>query len=70
MSEQQPEETRSADTTAGPPGGRKAILEVDHVTLRFGGVVALNEVDFAIYEGEIWASSVPTVRARPPASTR
>ena len=29
------------------------MLEVDNVTLRFGGVVALDEVDFAIYEGEI-----------------
>ncbi len=29
------------------------ILEVDNVTLRFGGVVALNEVSFHINEGEI-----------------
>jgi len=29
------------------------LLEVDHVTLRFGGVVALNDVDFAIRRGEI-----------------
>ena len=29
------------------------ILEVDDVTLRFGGVVALNEVSFHINEGEI-----------------
>ncbi|GAA1365000.1 ABC transporter ATP-binding protein [Catellatospora chokoriensis] len=32
---------------------RKALLEVDNVTLRFGGVVALNQVDFTLYEGEI-----------------
>ncbi|GHJ44882.1 ABC transporter ATP-binding protein [Catellatospora sp. TT07R-123] len=32
---------------------RKPLLEVDNVTLRFGGVVALDKVDFAIYEGEI-----------------
>jgi branched-chain amino acid transport system ATP-binding protein len=29
------------------------LLEVDHVTLRFGGVVALNDVDFHIRKGEI-----------------
>lgn len=29
------------------------LLEVDHVTLRFGGVVALNDVDFQIRRGEI-----------------
>ncbi|MFT4288972.1 ABC transporter ATP-binding protein [Nocardioides sp.] len=32
---------------------RRVLLEVDHVTLRFGGVVALNDVDFTIREGEI-----------------
>ena len=53
MSDHQPEDKPSEETSAGTPAGRKAILEVDHVTLRFGGVVALNEVDFAIYEGEI-----------------
>lgn len=34
-------------------GGRSRILEVDNVTLRFGGVVALDEVSFHINEGEI-----------------
>ena len=29
------------------------LLEVDHVTLRFGGVVALNDVNFEIRRGEI-----------------
>jgi branched-chain amino acid transport system ATP-binding protein len=29
------------------------ILEVDHVTMRFGGVTALNDVDFYINRGEI-----------------
>jgi branched-chain amino acid transport system ATP-binding protein len=33
--------------------GRTALLEVDDVTLRFGGVVALNHVSFTLYEGEI-----------------
>jgi branched-chain amino acid transport system ATP-binding protein len=32
---------------------RKVLLEVDNVTLKFGGLVALNEVDFDLYEGEI-----------------
>ncbi len=32
---------------------RKAILEVDDVTIRFGGVTALDQVTFDIKEGEI-----------------
>jgi branched-chain amino acid transport system ATP-binding protein len=36
-----------------PAGGRTPLLEVDNVTLRFGGVVALDKVDFTLYEGEI-----------------
>jgi branched-chain amino acid transport system ATP-binding protein len=35
------------------PSGRTPLVEVDHVTLRFGGVVALNNVNFTLYEGEI-----------------
>ena len=31
----------------------ETLLEIDHVTLRFGGVVALNNVDFSIRRGEI-----------------
>jgi branched-chain amino acid transport system ATP-binding protein len=31
----------------------ETLLEIDHVTLRFGGVVALNDVDFSIRRGEI-----------------
>ena len=38
-----------SDTTTG----RKPLLEVDDVTIRFGGVVALNGIDFTLYEGEI-----------------
>jgi branched-chain amino acid transport system ATP-binding protein len=33
--------------------GRRPLLEVDSVTLRFGGVVALDDVSFSIEEGEI-----------------
>ena len=35
----------------GPVG--ETLLEIDHVTLRFGGVVALNDVNFSIRRGEI-----------------
>jgi len=45
-----PDEVTSEPT---PTNGRKPLLEVDHVTLRFGGVVALNDVNFTLYEGEI-----------------
>ncbi len=42
---------------SGPPSeyarDRVPLLEVDDVTLRFGGVVALNQVNFTLYEGEI-----------------
>jgi branched-chain amino acid transport system ATP-binding protein len=39
-----------------PPGVRdgEALLEVDDVTLRFGGVVALNGVTFSLRRGEIF----------------
>jgi branched-chain amino acid transport system ATP-binding protein len=37
--------------TSGPEG--EVLLEVDHVTLKFGGVVALNDVAFNIRRGEI-----------------
>jgi branched-chain amino acid transport system ATP-binding protein len=32
---------------------REVLLDVDHVTLRFGGVVALDDVSFSLYRGEI-----------------
>jgi branched-chain amino acid transport system ATP-binding protein len=35
------------------PNGSRTLLKVDRVTLRFGGVVALNEVSFDLREGEI-----------------
>ena len=38
---------------AGAGSTARRLLEVDDVTLRFGGVVALNEVSFHINEGEI-----------------
>jgi branched-chain amino acid transport system ATP-binding protein len=39
--------------TAGAAQRDRVLLEVDHVTLNFGGVVALNDVTFNLYEGEI-----------------
>ena len=46
------EQTRPA---AGIPihEAGEVLLDVDHVTLRFGGVVALNDVSFSLYKGEI-----------------
>jgi branched-chain amino acid transport system ATP-binding protein len=43
--------TQDTEASQGITGSR--ILEIDNVTLRFGGVVALNEVSFHINEGEI-----------------
>ena len=43
--------TYPVPTQTAPPG--RVLLEVDHVTLKFGGVVALNDVSFNLYEGEI-----------------
>jgi branched-chain amino acid transport system ATP-binding protein len=42
-----------AEYGGGFAGDRREVLSVDNVTLRFGGVVALNDVSFGIYEGEI-----------------
>lgn len=41
------------EEAAAAPVSREPLLEVDNVTLRFGGVVALNNVDFTLYKGEI-----------------
>ncbi len=52
------EQTPAVPAQAAAPGveavpTREPLLEVDNVTLRFGGVVALNQVDFTLYKGEI-----------------
>ncbi|HET6483218.1 MAG TPA: ABC transporter ATP-binding protein [Actinoplanes sp.] len=55
------EDARPVDRAA-PTGGHPdksssaddVLLEVDHVTLRFGGVVALNDVSFSLRKGEIF----------------
>lgn len=43
----------SLEKGAPAPAPGKALLEVDHVTLKFGGLTALNDVSFEIREGEI-----------------
>ncbi|GAB3862518.1 hypothetical protein GCM10029963_68930 [Micromonospora andamanensis] len=40
--------TPAAPKIPAQPGPARTLLEVDNVTLRFGGVVALNEVKFEI----------------------
>jgi len=48
-----PELTEVPQSAPVSPPTRRALLEVDHVTLAFGGVVALEDVTFNVYEGEI-----------------
>ncbi|HEU4422550.1 MAG TPA: ATP-binding cassette domain-containing protein, partial [Pilimelia sp.] len=47
------EQTARAATTVNATEDRPVVLDIDHVTLRFGGVVALDDVSFSLYEGEI-----------------
>jgi branched-chain amino acid transport system ATP-binding protein len=47
-----PEQSASAVRTEAPQQGTP-VLEVDQVTLRFGGLTALDDVSFDIREGEI-----------------
>jgi ABC-2 type transport system ATP-binding protein len=42
-------------TDAPVTSATRPLLELKTVTMRFGGVVAVNAVDFTIYEGEIFA---------------
>jgi branched-chain amino acid transport system ATP-binding protein len=41
--------------TTADPVARDVVFDVDHVTLRFGGVVSLNDVTLQMYRGEILA---------------
>ena len=45
---------RYTPSAATAVGSGDVLLEVDHVTLRFGGVVALNDVTFSLRKGEIF----------------
>src|SRR4051794_9530532 len=35
------------------PSPDQPLLEIDHVTMQFGGLTALNDIDFDIHTGEI-----------------
>jgi hypothetical protein len=48
----------------GPP-----LIEVEHLTMRFGGLVAVDDVSFAARPREITTSSDPTAPARRRSST-
>lgn len=37
------------------PGGARSLLTVEHLTMRFGGLLAINDVSFAAGDGEITA---------------
>jgi branched-chain amino acid transport system ATP-binding protein len=50
MAESPPTRTQAPLTTAAQPD---AVLQLDNVTMRFGGVTALDSVSFAIRSGEI-----------------
>lgn len=41
--------------TSAPPEERRAELEVKSLTLRFGGITALNEIDLSVKSGELVA---------------
>lgn len=43
--------TTAPAETAG--AGRETVLEADHIVMRFGGLVAVNDVSFRVHEGEI-----------------
>ena len=43
------------DSSSEPTTTRDVIFDIDHVTLRFGGVVSLNDVTLQMYRGEILA---------------
>ncbi len=50
--------TGQAETAAAPAEGRQpgpVVMELKHITLRFGGVVAIRDISFDIREGEIRA---------------
>jgi branched-chain amino acid transport system ATP-binding protein len=48
-----PELTKTEPRPPANPAAGAVLLDIDNVTLRFGGVVALNEVSFQIHQGEI-----------------
>lgn len=45
------------------------VLRLEHVTMQFGGVVAVNDLSLEVNQGEIVALTAPTAPARPLPST-
>jgi branched-chain amino acid transport system ATP-binding protein len=45
------------------------LLEVSHLTMRFGGLVAVDDLSFTAFDRQITAIIGPNVPARPPSST-
>ncbi|GIH18106.1 ABC transporter ATP-binding protein [Rugosimonospora africana] len=50
----EPIATSAPETAPVRPADPETLLEVDNVTLRFGGVVALDQVNFSLHKGEIF----------------
>lgn len=46
--------TSASTANAAPPPGNDAILRTDKATIRFGGLVAVNELDMAVGQSEIY----------------
>lgn len=57
-------------TEAGPAKAVGDVLDATGVTLRFGGLTSLDNVDLRMGAARSWRSSGRTARARPPCSTR
>ena len=46
--------TSTTNAASGPAAGESGLLQLEGVTVRFGGVVAISELDLTIHEGEIF----------------
>ena len=65
------DERRAAKAAAACAERPRALLEARAVTVRFGGLVAVDAVSATLRTpASWWASSAPTAPARPPSSTR
>lgn len=45
--------SHTAARAPAPPAARAPLLKVDSITLRFGGVKALTDISFDVYENEV-----------------
>ena len=59
---------RPLTVAIGPRAGSAPLLEIADVTMRFGGIVALEAVTFSVGEGRIVGLIGATAPARPPCS--